>query len=170
MWNGRALNANDFFDNAAGNPRVFLNFNQWQTGVQGPIWENHTFFDADYEGARVVLPTSPQPTLIPSLPFQSATLANLVANGHSAEIPFYQQMFKVFNGAPGAGGAAPVTSDGNGGCGSFSATAFGLPAGTPCASQFTASAPNRLKETQWSGPRGSRIQRQRSWVHSSLAR
>lgn len=69
MWNGRALNANDFFDNAAGNPRAFLNFNQWQTGAQGPIWKNRTFFDADYEGARVVLPTSPQPTLIPSIAF-----------------------------------------------------------------------------------------------------
>lgn len=151
MWNGRALNANDFFDNAAGNPRAFLNFNQWQTGAQGPIWKNRTFFDADYEGARVVLPTSPQPTLIPSIAFQNATLGNLLSNGQSAEVPFYQQMFKVFNGAPGAGSAVPVTSDGNGGCGSYSPTVFGLAPGTPCAVQFATSAPNRLKETQWSG-------------------
>lgn len=60
-------------------------------------------------------------------------------------------MFKVFNGAPGAGSAVPVTSDGNGGCGSYSPTVFGLAPGTPCAVQFATSAPNRLKETQWSG-------------------
>jgi len=148
MWNGRALNANDFFDNAAGNPRAFLNFNQWQTGAQGPIWKNHTFFDVDYEGARVVLPTSPQPTLIPSMAFQNATLANLLTNGNSAEIPFYQQMFKIFNGSPSSAGATPVAG---GGCGTYTPQQFGLAPGTPCATQFTATAPNRLKETQWSG-------------------
>lgn len=57
----------------------------------------------------------------------------------------------MFNGAPGAGSAVPVTSDGNGGCGSYSPTVFGLAPGTPCAVQFATSAPNRLKETQWSG-------------------
>ena len=49
MWNGRALNANQFFSNQVGQGTPFNNFNQWQTGVQGPIWKNHTFFDADYE-------------------------------------------------------------------------------------------------------------------------
>ena len=49
MWNGREMNANQFFSNAVGQPRPFNNFNQWQTGVQGPIWKNRTFFDVDYE-------------------------------------------------------------------------------------------------------------------------
>ena len=59
----------------------------------------------DYEGARVVLPTSPQPTLIPSSQFQNATLAHLLSNGQSGEIPFHQQLLKVFNGAT-VGGAS----------------------------------------------------------------
>ncbi len=49
MWNGRALNANQFFSNQFGAPTPFNNFNQWMAGVQGPIWKNHTFFDVDYE-------------------------------------------------------------------------------------------------------------------------
>ena len=39
MWNGRALNANQFFSNQVGLPTPFNNFNQWATGVQGPIME-----------------------------------------------------------------------------------------------------------------------------------
>ena len=148
LWNGRALNANNFENNASGNPRAFDNFNQWQTGAQGHIWRDHTFFAADYEGVRVVLPTNPVPTLIPSPQFQAATLAN-VAQMNSAEVPFYRQMFSVFNGAPGASSARPVAE--NGGCGSDGATAFGLPAGTPCALQFTGSAPNKEREYLWSG-------------------
>ncbi|MEI9970573.1 MAG: hypothetical protein WDO73_00180 [Ignavibacteriota bacterium] len=50
MWNGRELNANQFFSNQVGLGRPFNNFNQWMAGVQGPIWKNHTFFDVDYEG------------------------------------------------------------------------------------------------------------------------
>ena len=71
MWNGRAVNANQFFSNEAGQGTPFNNFNQWQTGVQGPIWKNHTFFDVDYEGLRNVLPTASTLTLIPSPQFQS---------------------------------------------------------------------------------------------------
>ena len=114
------------------------------TGVQGPIWKNHTFFDVDYEGLRNVLPTASALTLIPSPQFQSATLANLAANGNAAEIPFYQQVFAIYNNAPGAGAATPVCN--NGGCQDFT----GLPAGVPCALQFRTTPPNTNKEYQWS--------------------
>src|SRR5579884_3812894 len=144
MWNGRAVNANDFIDNLSGNGRPFLNFNQWATGVQGPIWKNHTFFDADYEGTRVVLPTSPVLVKIPSPQFQSAALANLATNGNSAEIPFYQQMFKIFNGAPGAASATPVPN----GCGSGSGKVT-LPGNAPCALEFRVTPPNTEKEYQY---------------------
>src|SRR5580704_17506909 len=80
-WNGRELNANQFFSNEVGSPTPFNNFNQWAAGVQGPIWKNHTFFDVDYEGLRNVLPTASALTLVPSQQFQSATLNNLVAVG-----------------------------------------------------------------------------------------
>jgi hypothetical protein len=145
MWNGRAMNANQFFSNEVGQPTPFNNFNQWQTGVQGPIWKNHTFFDADYEGLRNLLPTASTLTLIPSPQFQAATLANLGANGNAAEIPFYQQIFAIYKNAPGAGAATPVTN--NGGCQDFT----GLAAGVPCALQFRTTPPNTNTEYQWSG-------------------
>jgi hypothetical protein len=143
-WNGRALNANQFFSNQVGEGTPFNNFNQWQTGVQGPIRKNHTFFDVDYEGLRNVLPTASTLTLIPSPQFQAATLANLVSMGNAAEVPFYQQVFNVYNNAPGAGAATPVAN--GGGCQDFT----GLPAGVPCSLQFRTTPPNTNKEYQWS--------------------
>ncbi len=145
MWNGSYLNADDFFSNSVDSPRPFDNFNQWATDVNGPIWKNHTFFDVDYEGLRVVLPTASTLIQAPSPQFQTATLANLTAAGNAAEIPFYKQLFGVYNGAPGIGSAVPATSP-NGGCGTFTL----LGAGVPCAVQFRSTAPNKLDEYQWS--------------------
>ncbi|MBV9502387.1 MAG: carboxypeptidase regulatory-like domain-containing protein [Acidobacteriaceae bacterium] len=147
-WNGRALNANQFFSNQVGQPTPFNNFNQWAAAANGPIIRNRTFFDADYEGLRNLLPGGSTLTLIPSPQFQSATLANLAVKGNAAEIPFYQQLFKVYNGAPGAGSATPVTSDGDGGCGGLSFA--GLGAGVPCALQFRSTPPDINKEYLWS--------------------
>lgn len=110
MWNGSYLNADDFFSNSVDSPRPFDNFNQWATDVNGPIWKNHTFFDVDYEGLRVVLPTASTLIQAPSPQFQTATLANLTAAGNAAEIPFYKQLFGVYNGAPGIGSAVPATT------------------------------------------------------------
>ena len=107
-WNGRYLNANQFFSNSVGQPTPFNNFNQWQTNLNGPIIKNKTFFDFNYEGVHSVFPTASNLTLIPSPQFQAATLSNLAANGNAAEIPFYHQVFSVYNGAPGAGSAVPV--------------------------------------------------------------
>ena len=144
MWNGRALNANQFFSNEVGLPTPFNNFNQWQTNVSGPIIKNKTFFDADYEGLRNVLPTAANLTLIPSPQFQAATLTNLTAVGHADEAPFYQQIFNIYNGASGAAGAIPVPG---GGCQGFT----GLAGGAPCALQFRTTPPNENKEYLYSG-------------------
>ncbi len=142
QWNGRALNANQFFSNQVGAPTPFNNFNQWATGVQGPIRKNRTFFDVDYEGLRNVLPTASALTLVPSPQFQAATLSNLAMNGNADEIPFYKQIFAIYNGAPGVGAATPVP----GGCQDFT----GLPAGVPCALEFRTTPPNLNREYQWS--------------------
>jgi hypothetical protein len=144
MWNGRALNANQFFSNQVGLGTPFNNFNQWQTNVSGPIRKDRTFFDADYEGLRNVLPTAANLTLVPSPQFQAATIANLTGVGHADEIPFYQQIFNIYNGAPGVGAAVPVPG---GGCQGFT----DLGAGVPCALQFRTTPPNTNKEYQWSG-------------------
>ena len=143
MWNGRALNANQFFSNQSGTPISFNNFNEWATNVNGPIKKNKTFFDVDYEGLRNDLPTAANLTLIPSQPFQAATLNNLVAMGNAAEVPFYQQVFKIYNGAPGAASAQPVA----GSCGTFTSNL--LAASAPCAVGFRITPPNENKETNW---------------------
>jgi hypothetical protein len=99
-WNGRILNANNFFNNRSGTPRPFDNANQWAASFGGPIKKDKTFFFVDTEGLRLVIPTS-TPTNIPSPQFQAATLANL-ATSSPASIPFYQSLFGLYNNAPGA--------------------------------------------------------------------
>jgi Carboxypeptidase regulatory-like domain len=143
-WNGRDLNSNSFFGNQAGIPTPFNNFNQWQTGVSGPIWKNHTFFDFDYEGTHDLLPTAPILNLIPSPQFETATLNNLVAVGNGAEVPFYKQLFAIYNNAPGAASATPQP----GGC--EGDTFAGLPAGAPCTLGFRSTPPSLLTEYLWS--------------------
>ncbi|MGH9487622.1 MAG: carboxypeptidase regulatory-like domain-containing protein [Terriglobales bacterium] len=143
-WNGRAMNANSFFNNANGAPRSFDNINNWTVGFGGPIVKDKTFFYVNSDGLYTVLPTSVQ-ALIPSPAFESATLTNLAATGNSAQVPFYSSLFGLYNAAPGAGRAAalPLAAGETGsGCGTFT----GLPAGTPCALAFQSNANNRTHE------------------------
>lgn len=142
FWNGSYLNANDWFNNASATPRPFDNVNQWAASVGGPIRKDKTFFFWNYEGLRIVLPTSNTAT-IPSPQFETATIANLNANGLSASVPFYQNMFNLYNGAPGAAAAAPTPG---GGCSNVTA----LPAGVPCTLQFRSVAGNFTHEYQTS--------------------
>jgi hypothetical protein len=138
-WNGRAMNANNFINNASGAARPFDNANQWAASFGGPIKKDKTFFFVDYEGLRVILPTS-TPVNIPSPGFQAATLANLALNSPDS-VPFYTQMFNLYQNAPGASRAQNILSPGidvNGnptgnGCGSFNG--LGDP-GVPCALKF----------------------------------
>jgi outer membrane receptor protein involved in Fe transport len=143
-WNGRAVNANQFFANQSGLPTPFNNFNQWQTDLNGPIWKNHTFFDFDYEGTHNLLPANASIDSIPSPQFQAATLQNLVAQGMSSEIPFYKQLFAVYNGAPNASAATPAPG---GGCNGFTSPLLGS---APCVLQFRATPPSLNTEYLWS--------------------
>lgn len=140
-WNGRVLNANDYFNNASGVPRPFDNANQWAWSIGGPIVKNKTFFFVDQEGLYVLIPTN-QDVKIPSPAFQAATLANIPAS----EVPFYQKMFSIYDSAPGAKTAGPLVSGGDG-CGdlpaNFSANVLG---GSPCAMEFRSTAGNRTHE------------------------
>ncbi len=140
-WNGRALNSNDFFNNATGVKRPFDNVNQWAWSVGGPIVKNHSFFFIDQEGLRIVLPTS-QPVNIPSPQFEAATLANL-ATVNPGEIPFYKKIFGLYNSAPGAANAANVLP--GGGCPS------GFTQVSTCALQFRSTAGNFTHEWYLSG-------------------
>jgi Carboxypeptidase regulatory-like domain len=75
-WNGRLLNATDWFINALGKPRPFDNANQWAVSLGGPIKKDKLFFFFNTEGVRVLI-SNPNLVVIPSLEFEAATLANI---------------------------------------------------------------------------------------------
>ncbi len=139
FWNGRAMNANNWFNNNLGSPRPFDNANQWAASIGGPIRKDSTFFFLNTEGLRLIIPTS-QPVNVPSPEFEAATIANL-ASASPASIPFYQQMFALYNGAPGADRA--TNSLAGGGCGGFASPLLGS---SPCALQFQSTASNATNE------------------------
>ncbi|MGA8764940.1 MAG: carboxypeptidase-like regulatory domain-containing protein [Candidatus Sulfotelmatobacter sp.] len=145
-WNGRTMNANDWFNNATtpSTPRPFVNNNQYAARVGGPIKKDKAFFFADYEGLRYILATSSQ-VFVPNQTFANAVLGNITANDPAA-LPFYQNIFNLYEGAPGLSRSVPVDASfgTNLGCGDLTSAgafaAFGDPAsgggGTACANVF----------------------------------
>jgi hypothetical protein len=145
FWNGRALNANDWFNNdrggaANGFPRAFDNANQWAASIGGPIKKDKLFFFLNTEGLRVLIPT-PQTISVPSPAFEGSVVENLARLGDTASIPFYCQnmtvtaldgtkttcpgpisaktgggMFNFFNGIKNVGAAVPFTGADASGC------------------------------------------------------
>ena len=105
-WNGRALNANNFFNNATGTPRPFANANQWAASLGGPILKNKTFFFIDTEGLRFILPNADKTSTIPTPAFSAAVLANIQANQPN-EAQAYTTMLGVWANAK-AGTPVPV--------------------------------------------------------------
>lgn len=109
-WNGRALNANDWFNNALGTPRPFVNANQWAGSLGGPIQKNKLFFFVNTEGLRIFLPI-PAQVVLPSPQFEAATIINIdslfpsTSGSPSAADTFYNQIFSAYNNTPGAGAA-----------------------------------------------------------------
>ncbi len=139
-WNGRALNSNNYFRNQANgiagsdiDPRLFVNANQYAASVGGPIKKDKAFFFVDYEGIRLLIP-SPTAVNLPTQQFEKSVISNLNAVS-PASVPFYNQLFGIWNAAPGAAGAQDTLP--NGGCSNvttLAGTAFG--AGNPCALQL----------------------------------
>lgn len=101
-WNGRILNANDWFNNALATPRPFSIANQWAGSFGGPIKKDKLFFFFDTEGLRLLIPQVFLVT-VPSSQFESATIANIDSRFGltSASDAFYKQMFNLYNAAPG---------------------------------------------------------------------
>jgi hypothetical protein len=144
-WAGKSTSANDWFNNNAGVPRSDENANQWSAELGGPVKKDKLFYYVDTEGIRMILPTS-QLTVVPSPQFQTAALANLQATGLGKSIPFYQNMFNLYNGAPGIGGAKPGNGQGDLlGCGSFVGPA-GLGTSTPCTDYIRSTVSNYANE------------------------
>ena len=120
-WNGRALNANNWFNKASGGPRPFDIANQWAGSLGGPIKKDKLFFFFNTEGLLLLIPSSPVPVVIPSPQFQAATITNIDSKfgASSASDAFYKQIFGLYNNAPGATRATPGAPDGSLGCGGF---------------------------------------------------
>ncbi len=78
-WNGRIMNANDYFNkqsqvlNGEQNIPNFVNANQWAASVGGPVIRDKVFFYVNTEGLRVTTPTSGQ-VYAPSQAFQNCSL------------------------------------------------------------------------------------------------
>ena len=106
LWNGRAMNANNWFNNAEGAPRAFSNANQWAASIGGPIIKDKTFFFLDTEGLRFVLPNDFSITT-PSSAFGTAVLNNVTAL-HPAEASAYKTMLGLWQGGSGFANAVNV--------------------------------------------------------------
>ena len=111
LWNGRAMNANSWFNKFYGSDRNFDNANQWAASVGGPLKKDKIFGFIDTEGIRVVIPVR-GPVYAPSPNYQTAVLGksavdatyapygNLAYNGLSAESAMYKTIFGYYNNAP----------------------------------------------------------------------
>ena len=139
-WNGRALNSNNFFRNQTNglkgkevDPRLFVNANQYATSVGGPVKKDKAFFFVDYEGIRLLIPAAVSVN-VPTQQFENAVISNLNTVS-PASVPFYNHLFGVWNGTPGAGGAQNTLK--GGGCSNVT-TLAGTTFGTtnPCVLQL----------------------------------
>ena len=103
-YNGSALNANDWFIKQNHGPRPHAVSNQWAVNGGGPIIKDKLFFFSDYEGMHYVLPATGY-VAFPTQSFEQALLARVP----SANMPFYQQAFGLYNSSPNYAKAIPVT-------------------------------------------------------------
>ena len=142
-WNGSALNANDFFLNQGGQPRPFENNNQWAASLGGPIKKDKAFFFVNTEGLRYTFGSSNE-VFVPSQAFQSFVLGTSLPANNPASIPFYQQLFGLYNNAPGVANAQPVPDS----CGPDLGSTV---AGGQCLSSYRVSVPNGNREWLLSG-------------------
>jgi hypothetical protein len=158
-WTGRAFAANSFFNNLNGAPKSFANANQYGGDFGGPILKGKLFFFFDTEGIRLITPSSAPTVLVPDPAFETATIANLSSLGLSASVPFYQNMFNLYNSAAKAGNAVPGAATGGSGCGNIiistaatnNTTPF-APAGvTNCVDHFRTSSVLRTNEVLYAG-------------------
>ena len=134
-WTGRAMDANDWFNNFSGVPRPFQNNNQWAASIGGPIKKDKVFFFVNTEGIRYIFGTSTS-VFVPDPLFQTEVLSNIPATSTQ----FYQQMFSLYNAAPGINRAVPSPDS----CASY--IPINPAIGTSCLDTFRDTTSNGNKE------------------------
>jgi hypothetical protein len=152
-WNGRVFNANDWFNNAFGQPRPFSIANQWAGSLGGPIKKDKLFFFFDTEGLRLTIPQHFLVT-IPSPEFEKATISNVDAKfgPASASDWFYKQIFNLYNRAAGASPTSPGAGPTDRlGCTQFSNRETGLGIDVPCAQYFSTTRSRPSQDALTSG-------------------
>jgi len=86
IFRNKVLNANNFFQNAASNPRPPFNLNDFDANLGGPIIKNKTFFFASYLGFRRVFGVTNSGTV-----FTDQERAAILASG----VPAAQAIVKI---------------------------------------------------------------------------
>ncbi len=141
-WTGRALDANDWFNNHTDTPRPFANNNEWAASLGGPIKKDKLFFFADYEALQYIVPST-EPVYVPTPTFISQTLANLSATAPN-ETALYQKLFNLYTNAPGYNGTNYIA----GSCGALLPTInSAFASGNNCFSTYQANP--ALPGTEW---------------------
>jgi hypothetical protein len=150
-YNGTNLNANDWFGVQSQTPRPHAVNNEWAASIGGPIVKNKLFFFVDQEGLRFVLPGVSGQNFLPTPQFASFVEATAEANTPGS-LPFYQKIFNLYGGSPGAARAVPVTAadDPTLGCADFATdprntSQFGVT--QPCSMAFVSNQNNL--NTEW---------------------
>lgn len=142
-WTGRFLNANDPIANATGIPRPFENNNQWAASLGGPIIKDKMFFFLNTEGIRYIF-GSIHPASAPTPEFENYVLGNIPQD--SATQAFYNNIFKLYSGAPNIANAKPVAGSCTGSGGWTLATLPAALSGNTCTESWTDSVSAGNKE------------------------
>ena len=112
LWNGSLLNAADYFTNATpGNHKPRSTVNHFGGSLGGPIKHDKLFFFFDSEWVRIALPIV-TPTVVPSEAFQqyvlqqlplglTGTSGKIIYPAAPQEVPFYRQMFSLYQNTGG---------------------------------------------------------------------
>jgi len=157
-YNDKILNANTFFNNQVGLQEPRSDSHNFGGSIGGPIKKNKLFFFFNYESLQYVLPTSGT-VKIPSPQMETYVMNTIPAEAK----PLYTDAFNLWNGAPGAKSAVPVTNgngplqDGNKhlgcGIGTFWNAGIQAPGGgvfgttVPCSYAFAENATELNKES-----------------------
>jgi hypothetical protein len=143
-YNSSGMNATDYFVHYQ--PEVN---NQWAAAFGGPIIKDKVFFYVNNEGLRYSLAAGGQVSY-PTEAFQTYVLNNLATLPTAATaVPFYQNMFNLYNANPHS--SAALLNPLPGSCGTLNGNSGGLIPNDACVGSVFQGEPNGNQEWLLSG-------------------